>query len=282
MLAAARLVLKPLVRVLLRGGVPFKEFAELAKHAYVEVATADYGVRGRPTNVSRTAILTGLNRREVARIRAAPPPDMLEPSYMSAGSRLLSGWHLDADYLDNDGNPRRLPLEGERVSFQALAARYAPDLPHIALYKALAAARAVDVSEDGLLCALKRSYIPGAYDPQQIPLWGSILHDMGATLAHNMTRAAGVPARFERRAIHQRVRREALHEFRALLVVEGQAFLEKIDAWLMRHAVHAEDDVAAAADLTIEDAAAHRCEPSLRLGVGVYMIQDEVSGSSRT
>ncbi len=259
LLAAVRLMLKPVVRVLLRGGVPFREFSELAKHAYVEVATSDFGIRGRPTNVSRTAILTGLNRRDVARIRSAQPQAMLDPSYMSAGSRVLSGWHLDPGYLDLDGRPRRLVLEGDVVSFQQLAHRYAPDLPHVALYKALSAARAVDVDEDGMLCALKRSFIPGAYDPQQIPLWGSILHDIGTTLAHNMTRPVSQPPRFERRAINVRVRRSAVNEFRTLLAVEGQAFLEKVDAWLTGHSTPAES----AGD-----------EWSARLGVGVYTIEE--------
>src|SRR2546427_1201661 len=35
------------------------DFAKLAKTAYVEVATQQFGKRGRQTNVSRMAILTG-------------------------------------------------------------------------------------------------------------------------------------------------------------------------------------------------------------------------------
>jgi len=47
------------------AGITWKDFAELAKATYVEVATQEFGKRGRPTNVSRTAVLTGLARREV-------------------------------------------------------------------------------------------------------------------------------------------------------------------------------------------------------------------------
>ena len=63
--AATRQWLKPAIHVLLRCGVTWKEFAELARSAYVEVATQRFGKRGRPTNVSRTAVLTGLAPREV-------------------------------------------------------------------------------------------------------------------------------------------------------------------------------------------------------------------------
>src|SRR5512134_387979 len=67
--ASSRLLLRPVVRLLLRCGVTWKEFAELCKVVYVEVAAADFGRRGRPTNASRIAILTGLGRREVKRVR---------------------------------------------------------------------------------------------------------------------------------------------------------------------------------------------------------------------
>ena len=36
---------------------------------YVDVAGRDYGLQGRPTNASRVAMITGLSRREVSRVR---------------------------------------------------------------------------------------------------------------------------------------------------------------------------------------------------------------------
>ena len=68
-LGAILLVLKPLARALLRAGVGYREFSEIAKTAFVETATVDYGLRGRPTNISRVAVMTGLTRKEVRRIR---------------------------------------------------------------------------------------------------------------------------------------------------------------------------------------------------------------------
>ncbi|MDE1922428.1 MAG: hypothetical protein KGL92_16670 [Gammaproteobacteria bacterium] len=264
-LASARLLLRPIVRVLLRAGVPFREFSELAKFAYVEIATNEFGIRGRPTNVSRTAILTGLNRRDVARIRHAVPLRMLDSVFMSPGSRILSGWHLDAGYLDGDGKPAPLSLEGDAPSFQSLVRHYAPDLPHIALFKELSAAGAIELSEDGLLIATRRSYIPRSFDPNQIRLWGSILHDMAATLAHNVTRSEGAPARFERRAIHLQVRRSAVPEFREFVEAEGQRFLERVDAWLVRNGTGDPPGPAGG-----------ESPPAVRLGAGAYLIEDAV------
>jgi hypothetical protein len=268
LLASVRLLLKPIVHLLLKGGVPFREFSELAKFAYVEIATKEFGIRGRPTNVSRTAILTGLNRRDVARIRAAAPQAVLPAGFMSPGSRVLSGWHQDPIYLAVDREPLRLPIDGEAPSFQSLVRQYARDLPHIALFKELSSAGAVDVGTDGLVRALMRSYIPNSYDPNQIRLWGSVLHDVGETLAHNVIRPAIVTPRFERRAINLKVRRADVAAFRLFLEAEGQVFLERIDDWLTRHSAGADDS----ADNT----------DTVRLGAGVYHIEESVTRSSRS
>jgi hypothetical protein len=68
-LNAFLLVLRPVVKILLRYGISFSEFAETAKIAFVDVSTSDFGIRGRPTNISRVAVMTGLTRKEVRRIR---------------------------------------------------------------------------------------------------------------------------------------------------------------------------------------------------------------------
>src|SRR6202049_2906026 len=161
-LAAARQWLKPLVHVLVRCGVTWKDFAELAKTAYVEVATEQFGKRGRLTNVSRTAVLTGLARREVRKQRE-------------------------------------------------------------------------------LIDATPGTYIPQTMDEQLIRLWGTIIADVATTYRHNLTRNPGRPTRFERAAPDGRISASALPEFRDFLNREGQAFLERIDAWLTDHEAHARE-----------------------------------------
>ncbi|MGD8772267.1 MAG: DUF6502 family protein, partial [Gammaproteobacteria bacterium] len=117
-------MLRPIVRLLLKNGVMWKEFAELAKSVYVDVAGRDYGIGGRQTNASRVSILTGLSRREVKKQR-----DLLEgqpapgPSKTSNATRLLSGWFQDPDFLDPSGEPKLLNREGGSNSFEALHRR---------------------------------------------------------------------------------------------------------------------------------------------------------------
>src|SRR6185312_4763146 len=119
-LSATRQWLKPVVNVLIRSGITWREFAALAKSSYVEVATRQFGKRGRPTNVSRTAVLTGLTRREIRKqreqIEGVPPLT----GYVTKASVVLSAWHLDPAFLDEAGKPALLPLEGDGVSFASL------------------------------------------------------------------------------------------------------------------------------------------------------------------
>ena len=59
-LQAGQQLLRPVVAMLLRSGITWKEFSDMSRSVFVRVATEDYGRKGRPTNMSRVAILTGL------------------------------------------------------------------------------------------------------------------------------------------------------------------------------------------------------------------------------
>jgi hypothetical protein len=261
-LAAARQWLKPLVHVLIRCGVTWKDFAELSKAAYVEVATQQFGKRGRPTNVSRTAVLTGLARREVRRqrerIEAAPEA---WTGYVTKASLVLSAWHQDPEFLDPDCTPAVLTLEGSRASFSALLRRCgAGDVRPSTLLKELLAVGAVRETPDGRLEALKRVYIPQSMDEQLIRLWGTVIADIATTYVHNLTRREDEPPRFERVAVNDRIDPNAVTEFREFLAVEGQAFLERVDAWLTQH--------------EIKPGTQEFTAMPIRLGAGTYHIQD--------
>jgi len=261
-LAASRQWLKPLVHVLIRCGVTWREFAELAKTTFVEVATHQFGKRGRPTNVSRTAMLTGLVRREVRKQREAleAAPSAWN-GHVTKGSLVLSAWHLDPEFLDKKGKPAALPLEGRSASCGALVRRCGGgDVPITTLMKELRTAGAIRERADGRLEALQRDYIPHAMDEQLIRLWGTVLADIATTYVHNLTRTPKTPARFERAAVNDRIAKSALPEFRRFLEEEGQAFLERMDAWLAAHEVK-DGDTAAGVE-------------TLRLGAGTYHIQD--------
>ena len=63
--SVCRQILRPLASMLLKCGMTWKEFSDISKSVFVEAATEEFGIDGRPTNVSRVSILTGISRKEV-------------------------------------------------------------------------------------------------------------------------------------------------------------------------------------------------------------------------
>jgi len=257
-------VLEPVIRLMIRLGITWKEFSELAKLKFVDVATADFGIRGRPTNASRVAILTGLDRREVSRLRSTAS-DEPGRGYQSKASEILSAWHRETGFVGPDGRPLELEVDGEGATFAELMRRHAPALPVVAMLKELKSVGAVEELPDGRVRAVSRVYVPRGLPAERLRLWASVLSDIANTIEHNFSRDDDTPARFERRALSLTVDRRALPEFRQLLETEGQSFLERIDDWLAAHETTEEGD-------------------AMRLGVGIYHIESRNSerGNTRT
>jgi hypothetical protein len=257
---ACRHLLVPVVRLLQRAGISWADFAELSKEVFVDVAGRDYGLQGRPTNVSRVAMITGLSRREVTRVRgilAGSKP--ARPATGGAIAQVLSGWHLDPEFIDSSGKPRAIPAEGEGASLESLLRRYAGDTPHRAVIKELLKLELVE-ERAGRYEVRAREYIRSPLDPDLLRQVGVALHDHGMTLAHNVNSERREPARFEGMATHPRVAAQHVSAFHAFMEKRGQAFLEEIDAWLSRHQV-------AEGQSSVSQ--------GVRLGAGVYLIQDD-------
>lgn len=256
-ISAFRLIFRPMVKILLLAGVTWKEIAEVAKATYVEVASTEFGIRGRLTNVSRVAILTGFTRKKVARLRELlGSEDSQITAKMNHATRVLSGWYSDPAFLSAKGAPLALEAEGAGASFAMLCRRYASDVPATTMLKELKYVGAVKETPAGELVVQTRYYMPLQMDPKQILRSGAVLQDLGNTVAHNLFRKEGEAARFERRATGTRVAAEAVPAFQAYLEDEGQAFLERVDVWLIEHEL--DDDSSA---------------KGIRLGLGAYWIE---------
>ncbi|MBT8078646.1 MAG: hypothetical protein KJO31_08700 [Gammaproteobacteria bacterium] len=257
-------LLRPVARVMLRQGVSYRELAELCKQVYVAAATDAYGVDGRPANVSRVAMLTGMTRRDVRRVRVGRDRDEQRIlASMNSASRILSGWHQDADFMRKNGEPLPLPEAGPAPSFEALSKRYAGDIPVSTTLKELLNVGAVVVNHDGKLRAETRYYMPGGDTPasaESILRSGSVLEDLGDTVDHNLGRKATEHGRFEGRATNRNVDPQHIDEFRAFVEREGQKFLEKVDQWLSDHEA---------------DAGKSNTTETLRLGIGAYCIEGQ-------
>ena len=259
---ACRHFLRPIVRFLLRNGVTWDEFKELSKDMYVDVAKQEYGLQGRPTNNARVAVITGISRREVARIRDKLLGGDEGPGQRQGNriSRILTGWHVDPEFLDEDGQPKDLPATGPTESLSSLLKRYAGDLPHVAVKKEMLQLGLVKELAGGLLKVMQRDYVYTTLDPDIVRQMSVALHDHATTLEYNLNPERKNPARFEGLADNPRISARSAKTFMKLVENRGLEFLQEIDTWLSAH------------EIDESKSAAGR---ELRLGVGVYLIHDD-------
>ena len=256
--------MKPIIRFLLRNRVTWDEFSELSKDIFVDVAREDYGIQQRPTNNSRVAMMTGLSRREVARIRDRLLEDSDDTGRRRGNriSEVLTAWHVDDEFTDESGQPGVLPATGPSGSLSALFKRYAGDLPHSALRKEMLQQGLIEETDVEHVRVLKRDYTYAPLDPEIIKQMSVALHDHATTLDHNLDENRKSPARFEGIADNTRMSSRAAKSFIKLVETRGMDFLNEMDSWLSAH------------DIDESETASGR---EVRMGVGVYLIYDEIS-----
>ena len=260
--------MRPVARFLLNNGVTWDEFSEISKDTYVEVTREEYGIQGRPTNNARVAVITGLSRREVARVRDRLLEGEDSPSQRKGNriSQILTAWHVDEEFVDDQGRPKDLPATGRSGSLSSLLKRYAGDLPHGAIKKELLQLGLVEETGSGYLKVLKRDYIYTTLDPDIVRQMSVALHDHASTLEHNLNDSRKTPERFERLADNAHVSVRSAKTFMKLVEDRGMDFLKEMDAWLSAHEV---------------DATKNPSSSEVRLGVGVYLIHDEIQTRNR-
>ena len=269
--AAVRHLLRPLVRLLLRHAVPMAAFEEMARQVYVEVALVDFSLPDKKVSASRVSILTGLNRKEVARLMAEPADGATEETTgrYNRAARVLTGWVRDPAFCDAHGEPGALPMEGD-VSFAALVKRHSGDMPMRAVLDELLRVGAVQQCDDGRVQLMTRAYVPQTSDVDKLGILGTDVADLVTTIDHNLQHGTDDP-RFQRKVMYHSLDARALPAFRKLSATQAQALLEKFDHWLAAH------DMDSPADVT-GDGKGERA----RVGVGIYYFEERLSGANAT
>ena len=226
--AAILRLLKPLVRLLLRHGVSFGGFVELAKRVYVELALSEFGIPGRKPSVSRAAIITGLTRKEVTRVsQLAPLSDAdLQDSYNRA-VRVIGGWTRDSAFLDARGEPAALPLEGP-TSFSELVRRYSGDVPARAMLDELLRVGAVVQDAQGTIRLETKAYVPAHTDEEKLAILGSDVADLVTTIDHNLTQPPE-HSRLQLKVAYDNLPAEPLPAFRGTAARRAFELLQQLD-----------------------------------------------------
>jgi hypothetical protein len=271
--SAFRQLLGAIIRLAIRNGLNFTEFSNISKSLYVDIATKEYGIKGRETNISRVSLMTGLDRKEIKRIRVMGESQLdamdKRPDKMAT---ILTNWFTLESYTDQNGLPTELLFDGEGLSFSRLVQEYGGgSLAPITVLREFKRSKAVEETDGGALKVLKKDFIPNYHsnasrspemvDPEAIAHGSSMLVDHVNTIFHNLYREdLNQPAQLDMRATSTSIKKSKVKEFYGLADSLGMRVLDEMSEWLEENALDKNDSSAG---------------ESIRLGLGVYSIEGE-------
>jgi hypothetical protein len=234
---AYRRLLHPLIRILIRSGVTAPEAGELLRQVYVDAAGSDeFHLPGRRLSDTRVAILTGLSRKEVHRLRDASDKNRSITNLSRVG-RVIAGWNQDPEFTGPYGLPLPIPFEDDpsidAPSFSELVRRYSGDMAPRAMLDELLRTGLAEIDGDGRIRNTGRTYIPHQLDPAAIERLGKVLGRLADTLDFNNRAEPGRPSRFERHVETDiGLTEEQYEHFTVYLRQKCQQLLETLDDWL--------------------------------------------------
>jgi len=265
LLAACRHLLHPLVRILLRHGVSYGEFSDSVRGAYIDIAKAELIPPGRPHSDARLAILTGISKEEVHRVRAMDEEDDSEVG-LNRIARVLQGWCQDPAYLGPYGLPLEIPFEGDGISFEQLVKTYTDSRSPRALLDELLRVNAARETDDGYVRLINRTYVPTPLDPVGLERLGNVVNYFIDTVDFNLQKKKQGSGRFERYAITMEgLSPSKFRAFDELIREKGQELLEILDDWLGQNEIKG----------------GHKLPPteSIRTGVGIFHFIEKNPGT---
>ena len=225
--SAVMRLLRPLVRILLNHGVPFNTFAEIARWVYVEVADREFGIEGRKQTDSRVSVITGLTRKDVARIKKLDKPeDQASALSYNRAARVVSAWAREHPMEGTASGVAPLPLEGRR-SLAELIHRHSGDMPVRAVVDELLRVGAIRLRDEGHAELLHRHYLPPQGERRKLVYLGDDVADLIATIGHNLE-APPDQAFFQRKVFYDNIPQEHIAAVRAVARKRGESAIDAL------------------------------------------------------
>ncbi len=237
-LHALRRVLRPIIRLLIRSGISYDQFADVARGAYVESAVRD-GIAASPKPTrEQIALITGIPRQRVDHYIDDEGALPTAKSTLTDGmTEVLHKWHTDPQYLGPDSVPLELEYEAPSgPSFQRLVAEINAEVNPALVLEELLRAGSVARSESMRIRALTRHFIWLGGGPASIEYFGITLADLAHTLEYNFNPANASHKRLERFVSADKgLARSSISSFEAYAKDRTSQFLTDLDDWLARH-----------------------------------------------
>jgi hypothetical protein len=271
LLKAARRLLRPLVRLMMRNGLTYPVFADALRRLFVDIAVEDILTDPKSRTDSRISLLTGVHRKELKRLREMPADALDEPNVVTLASQIIARWVGGTPFIDADGRPKPLPRllqdpSGTEPTFETLVESVTSDVRPRAVLDDLLGHGVVLMDSDDRVQLNQNAFIPRPGGEEQLFYFTRNLHDhVGASVAN--ISAQGKPPFLDRSVHYDRLtpsQAQALDTYARAAAM--QALLD-----VNRHAIEL-------TDASPEPSPDNSPPPPLRrVNFGVYVFDDNDS-----
>ena len=151
-----RRALRPLARFCIRRGLKIQGLIESIKLALLDVAQEELQRAAEGKNISKLAVLTGLQRKDVHRLLAGKNAPHEAGNIMI---NVIGAWQQSARFRTAKGKPRKLEFEGTRSEFSELVFSVSKDLSPYTILFELERIGAIK-KKNGLVELVVDTYVP--------------------------------------------------------------------------------------------------------------------------
>jgi hypothetical protein len=198
-------VLQPLARLMIGHGLQLPSMVELLKKALVDEAAQAYGLADKASSDTRIALLTGVHRKDVKRLREAPEVSDLATPMVPVAASVVARWISDPHYLNHDQTARalaRTPKRGQvgELDFTTLVAEVSRDVGARAVLDELVRLGVVDLQDDGYVALKTSAFVPKEGLSESFHFLAANVSDHLASAVHNLAPDRTAPLMLEQSA----------------------------------------------------------------------------------
>jgi len=250
--------MRPIAAMLLKFGVGYRQLSEASKIAFIDVASEEFGSRGRPANISRISLMTGISRKDISAVRRgklhADLKDVL-PTHFPA--EVLRRWYTSGEFCDANGLAKPLTWDESPSSFVDLVRSCRTELSPVAMRNELIRVGAVREDDSGLMVPLRRYFIADSARDRLAEGIQFGIRPLALTIVRNVESVGLEALRFQRVVDNYSIPVDRRATLEVEITARLRQFSEEID------------------DLLSEIAETSSGEETTAVGIGLFYFEDE-------
>jgi hypothetical protein len=201
-------ILLPMARLMIDHGLQLPSMVELLKKALVDEAVGAYGLADKGSSDTRIALLTGVHRKDVKRLREAPMSTGPASPMVSVAASVVARWISEPRFLNADQTARALARTPSRGSagepdFTTLVAEVSRDVGPRAVLDELVRLGVVELRDDGYVALKSTAFVPHEGLSESFHFLAASVSDHLGAAVHNLAPDRSGPLMLDQSAFSQ-------------------------------------------------------------------------------